>query len=116
MHLTKEKPMGWKEVNRAMAEAQQNGRIVQRLSSEEVAKRAEQFYREQLRPQLDPARKGDHLVINGETLAYEVDKNEMDATLRLLEKDPTCGPHLHHIKIGYELTVRMVPVYREESE
>lgn len=108
--------MGWTEVNRAMSEARQNGKIVSRLSTEDVVRRAEQFYREQLKPQLDPARKGEHLVINAETLDYEIDKNEMDATLRLLENDPTCGPHLHHIKIGYKLTMRMVPVYREESE
>jgi hypothetical protein len=71
-----------------------------RLSGEEIQRRGEEIYQQELRKQLETDENiGKVLVIDVETGEYEMDSDEIAATHRALEKHP--GAPLWGIRIGY---------------
>jgi hypothetical protein len=59
-----------------------------RYSKDEFARRGQEIYERQIRPQLGPADDGKFVAIDIETGAYEVDGDDYTATERLLSRQP----------------------------
>ena len=72
------------------------------LTAEEIARRGEEIYTRDLRASLETEEnRGKFLIIDIITGAYEIDKEDLAATERLLARNPytiTYG-----LRIGYEL-------------
>ncbi len=100
--------MDWRKIYQAVGESQSAGGVASAtFTREQLANRACAFYNDELRSELEVSRPGAFVVIDGDTLDYEVDENDLIATLRLLEKDPASGPHLWHHRIGFDATYRV---------
>lgn len=69
-----------------------------RISPKQVEARGEDFYR-QVREQVDPENHGKFVVIDVETGDFEVDQEDVVATMRLLAKNPAAVTY--GIRIGY---------------
>ena len=59
-----------------------------RYSTEEFARRGEAIFERDILPKLKAARKSDYVLIDIETGAYEIDRDEQAATDRLLARVP----------------------------
>lgn len=72
---------------------------------EEVAARGEAIYAEQLRGQVEAGNHGKFLALDIETGDYEIDAEDLQATLRMLSKPPAAV--LHGLRIGYTSAYRL---------
>ena len=69
---------------------------------EELAGKAQAHYREKIRPLVYPKHKGRMLVIDVESLDYEIADRESIATERLMERRSLVASFV--IKVGYKAT------------
>ena len=71
-----------------------------RYTPQETARRGEEWFEHTIRLEVDkPENFGKRLIINIETGEYEMDDEAIDATHRLLAKDPDA--QLYGMKIGF---------------
>ena len=63
--------------------------------------RAKDFYNSQLRAKLEPAARGQYVVIDGDSLDYEVDASMIVATVHLQDRQPDA--RIAVFKIAYDL-------------
>jgi len=71
------------------------------LTAEEIARRGEEIYERDLRARLDmEENRGKFLVIDIATGAYEIDREDLTATERLLARHPNAMTY--GLRIGYE--------------
>lgn len=74
-------------------------------SPEEVARRGEALYEQQIRAQVEAENKGKFLVLDVETGEYEIDVSDLAATKRALAKRP--GVVLYGLRVGYPTAYRL---------
>lgn len=67
--------------------------------AQEVASRGEEIYEKQIRAHVEPGNKGKFVVIDIETGQFEVDEDDLQATKRMLAKQPDAI--LYGLRIGY---------------
>ena len=71
------------------------------LTAEEIARRGEEIYSRDLRARLETEEnRGKFLIIDIATGAYEIDKEDLAATERLLARTP--NTITYGLRIGYE--------------
>jgi hypothetical protein len=71
------------------------------LTAEEIARRGEEIYARDLRTRLDTEEnRGKFLIIDITTGAYEIDRDDLAATERLLARNP--NTMTYGLRIGYE--------------
>ena len=69
------------------------------LRGGQIAIRGEAIYEEHIRRLIEDSQRGSFVVIDIETGDYEVDKEDVSATLRLLARHP--GAVTYAVRIGY---------------
>ncbi len=74
-------------------------------TTEEVAARGEAIYAKQIRAQVEAGNQGKFLVLDIETGDYEIDAEDLQATLRMLAKRPAAV--LYGLRIGYPTAYRL---------
>ncbi len=74
-------------------------------SAEEVARRGEAIYEQQIRPNIAAEHDGKFVVVDIETGAYEVDEDDLAATKRMLVKRPEAV--LYGLRIGHPTAYRI---------
>lgn len=67
-------------------------------TKEEIAARGQAIYQQRIRPQVEPARDGQYLVINVETGEYEIDADEATVSERAYARHP--GAPLYGMRVG----------------
>lgn len=72
---------------------------------EEVEARGEAIYEEQIRDRVEAENRGKFLVIDIETGDYEIDADDLRATMRALAKRPAAI--LYGLRIGYPTAYRL---------
>jgi hypothetical protein len=72
---------------------------------EEVVSRGEAIYKEQIRDNIEAENKGKFVVIDIETGDYEIDVDDLRATMRALAKRPAAI--LYGLRIGYPTAYRL---------
>ncbi len=77
----------------------------QRYTSEEIVKRGEALYNQQIRAEVKTGNEGKFLVLDIETGAYEVDEDELAAVQRAKAKNPDAV--LYILRIGYATAYRL---------
>ena len=70
-----------------------------RYSKEEVVRRGKELYEQQIRSKVEDGNKGKMLIIDIETVEYELDQDELTAIRRARTKRP--GAVLFGMRIGY---------------
>jgi hypothetical protein len=76
-----------------------------RYSKEEFARRGDEIYERDIRPQVEAAHAGQFIAIDIETSAYELDEDDYTATERLLARKPDAQIWL--LRVGHSATYRM---------
>ena len=72
-------------------------------TAEEIGARGEEIYQTQIRDKVDPKKhKGKFLVLDIETGDYEIADEDLEATKRLLAKNPKAMTY--GVRIGYPAT------------
>ena len=71
-------------------------------TAEEIGARGEEIYQTQIRDKVDPKHKSMFLVLDIETGAYEIADEDLEATKRLLAKNPKAMTY--GVRIGYPAT------------
>lgn len=74
-------------------------------SAEEVARRGEAIYEQQIRPKVEGEHHGKFVVVDIETGAYEIDEDDLAATKRMLAKRPEAV--LYGVRIGHPTAYRI---------
>lgn len=74
-------------------------------SKEEFARRGREIYESQVRPQVEEGNRGKIVAIDIETGAFEVAKDSLTASDRLLERYPDA--QIWFVKIGYRAVHRV---------
>jgi hypothetical protein len=77
-----------------------------RYSSEETARRGDEIYERVVSPSVSPEDKGKFVVIDIETGDFEVDRDEMAASDRLLDRNP--GAQLWLRRVGFSYAYRFL--------
>jgi hypothetical protein len=72
-----------------------------RYSKEEFARRGDEIYEHDLRPQVEAGNEGKFIVIDIETGAYEIDTDELLASDRLLARHPDAQVWLRRVGARY---------------
>lgn len=72
-----------------------------RYSKDEVARRGDELYEREVRPNLKAGDEGKFVVIDIETGAYEIDSNELTAADRLLASHPDAEVWLRRVGSDY---------------
>ncbi len=72
-----------------------------RYSMEEFARRGDAIYERDIRPLVEPADNGKFVVIDIETGAYEIDKDEIAASDRLVTRVPDAQIWLRRVGSRY---------------
>ncbi len=75
-----------------------------RYSKEEFARRSDEIYETQVRPQVEAGNYGKIVAIDIETGAFEVADTPMEAVDRLYEREPDAQPWV--IRIGHQAVFR----------
>ena len=75
-----------------------------RYSKEEFARRGDEIYESQVRPQVEAANYGKIVAIDIETGAWEIDTSEINASKRLETRYPDA--QIWFVKIGYRYVRR----------
>jgi hypothetical protein len=73
-----------------------------RYTREEIVRRGQALYDEQIGPQIEAENKGKFLVVNIETGEYELDTDELAALRRAKSKNPDAPLYL--LRVGYPAT------------
>ncbi len=73
--------------------------------AEEIGRKGEALYQEKIKPVVDPLHYGKFVVIDVETGDYEIDKRDIVATDRLLERRP--GAMTYGVRVGFLAAYRM---------
>jgi hypothetical protein len=76
-----------------------------RYTREEIVRRGQALYDEQLRPQVEAGNQGKFLVVNIETGEYEIDASELAALHRARAKDANAPLYL--LRVGYPAAYRL---------
>ena len=71
-------------------------------TAEEIGSRGEDIYQKQIRDKVDPKHKGMFLVLDIGTGDYEIADEDLEATKRLLAKNPKAMTY--GVRIGYPAT------------
>jgi hypothetical protein len=80
----------------------------EQLSDEEFARRGNALFEEHVRPTVDVEDEAHKFVaIDVETGAYEVDRSAVDATDRLIERDPEAEGRIWLRRVGSEYAHRL---------
>jgi len=74
-------------------------------SPQEVAARGEQIYEQQLRAKLEGKHHGEYLVLDIRSGAYEIDRDDLTATKRLMVRCPDAV--VYGLRIGYPAAYRL---------
>lgn len=74
-------------------------------TAEEIAERGEAIYHERIRPYVEDDHRGDFLVVDIETGEYEIDREDIVASKRILARRPEAV--LHGLRIGYPVAYRL---------
>jgi len=78
-----------------------------RYPKEEFARRGDEIYERDIRPSLEAGDEGKFVVIDIETGAYEIDKEELAASDRLLARHPNAQIWL--VRVGSRYVRRFGP-------
>ena len=76
-----------------------------RYDKEEFARRGQEIYERDVRPQLQPADDGKFVAVDIETAAYEADWDDYTATERLLARNPDAQIWL--VRVGHRAAYRI---------
>lgn len=76
-----------------------------RYTSEEIVRRGQALYDQQIRPQVEASHRGEFLVLDIETGEYEIDSSEVAAMKRARAKHPEAAFYL--LRIGYPTAYRV---------
>ncbi|MCW3096620.1 MAG: hypothetical protein JWL77_2238 [Chthonomonadaceae bacterium] len=74
-------------------------------STEEVGKRGQEIYERVLRTQVESQHQGEFLVLDILSGAYEIDRDDLTASDRLLARKPDAV--LYGLRIGYPAAYRL---------
>lgn len=72
---------------------------------EEIAKRGEELYREEILAKLAPGHDGDFVVIDIASGAFEVSSDDLTATKRLMARRPNAV--IYGLRIGHSAAYRL---------
>jgi hypothetical protein len=72
-----------------------------RYSREEVARRGDEIYEREVLPRLSAADEGKYALIDIETGAYEIDRDEVSASDRLLARHPDAQVWMRQVGSRY---------------
>ena len=72
-----------------------------RYSREEIARRGDEIYEREVLPRLKPADEGKYALIDIETADYEIDRDEIAASDRLLARHPEAQVWMRQIGSRY---------------
>lgn len=72
-----------------------------RYSREEIARRGDQIYERQVLPRLRPADEGKYVLVDIETADYEIDRDEITASDRLLARHPDAQVWMRQVGSRY---------------
>ena len=72
---------------------------------EEVGRRGEEIYHQQIRPRVEAGNRGKFLVLDIKTGDYEIDAEDVVATQRLLARKPHAV--LYGLRIGHPTAYRL---------
>ena len=72
-----------------------------RYSREEIARRGDEIYEREVFPRLDPADEGKYALIDIESADYEIDRDEIAASDRLLARHPDAQVWMRQIGSRY---------------
>jgi hypothetical protein len=75
-----------------------------RYSKAEFARRGDEIYNRDIRPQVEADNKGKYVAIDIETGAWEMDADELAACNRLIARLPDCQTWL--VRVGYDYVRR----------
>lgn len=75
------------------------------MSPEEVARRGEAIYQQKLRPRVEQQHFGEFLVMDVLSGDYEIDRDDLKASDRVLAKNPNAV--LYGVRIGYPAAYRI---------
>ena len=81
-----------------------------RVSSEEIVARGKKLYETELRNKVESGNIGRFLVVDVETGDYEIDDEDVRASLRLLDRNP--GAAVFGIRIGHPVAYRIGSGFR----
>ena len=84
------------------------------LPREEIARRGNSLYRQEIRPRVMPQHKGDFLVLDIDSGDYEIDSDDLSAEERLRERCP--DGILFGLRIGYTSAYTLAGRMIEEAE
>ncbi len=86
-----------------------------RLSDEEIDRRGEALYDQRIRSLVEtPTNLGKQIVIDVETGEYEIDRDGLAASLRILARHP--GAALYGLRIGYDVVYSLGGVLSSANE
>ncbi len=74
-------------------------------TADEIVRRGEEIYEQQIRAKVEPQNKGKFLVIDIKTGAYELDEDDLTASKRLLARHPDA--EIYGLRIGYPAAYRL---------
>jgi hypothetical protein len=72
-----------------------------RYSLEEIARRGDEIYEREVLPRLSPADNGKYALIDIETADYEIDRDEVAASDRLLSRHPDAQVWMRQVGSHY---------------
>ena len=72
-----------------------------RYGTEEFARRGDELYERVVAPHVDPADKGKYVALDIETGAFEIDRDELAASDRLLARVPEAQVWLTRVGVSY---------------
>lgn len=81
-----------------------------RYSLEEIARRGDEIYEREVIPRLNPSDEGKYVLIDIETADYEIDRDEISASDRLLARHPDAQVWM--IQIGSRYARRFGPRFK----
>lgn len=76
-----------------------------RYASDEITKRGQALYDQQIRARVEASHEGKFLVLDIETGEYEIDVSEVAALKRAKARNP--GAALYILRVGYPTTYRV---------
>jgi len=96
-HVPVEHPRHLREEQRSVGQTSRQ----RRYSREEVARRGDEIYEREVLPRLNPADDGKYALIDIETADYEIDRDEIAASDRLLARHPDAQVWMRQIDSRY---------------
>lgn len=84
-----------------------------RVTSDEIIRRGQLLYEQQIRGKVEAAHHGHYLVLDVETGEYEVDAREMSAWRRVKEKVPDGAFYI--LRVGFSAAYRIGKTSRKTA-